>query len=177
MDKPTIVKKCYECTYFDWWEIDGGLNTPNAYSETVFADNASKARYLFFLGLESESQDLFLQIRCRRKKSQDLVARKHHPLLQKISEAQLSKMKHAVGIQEDRYEDANFYRNNYQASNDPDFDNLVEKKLAVKTKHMQLDYYRLTDLGKMVVLSVIPISRSGYEACYQTEPDKTKKVA
>ncbi len=163
-----IVSRAFECTYFDWFDIDHyhpAYSNEKAYSETIHAETASKARYKFFMGLDwnrNNRKELFTQIKVRRLKHLDLIEDDPHPALTQLTESQLSKMKHAVGMEGDLQHNIKFgfYRNRYVVPNDEDFNQLVAIGLALKSKNDSgLEYYYLTDEGQKVIRSLLPITR------------------
>lgn len=151
-----IHKKAYQCTYFDWREVD--MSIGDAYAQTVYADTASKARYSFYLDLsEHYEKEIFMKIKVRRNRCSDLLLREPHAELANLTDEQVKKMKHAIGF----HSAVPGHRNYYQVKNDDDWECLVNKGYAEKGESLNLPYFYLTDLGKELIWSLKPYRR-GY---------------
>lgn len=160
--KEIILKKCFEVTYFTWWEVDRyDPNNSRSYAETYYANSAAHAKNFFIMENGDSLPDGigYLQLKVRRKKSEDHLAREPHPMLSELTESQLRKMKHSVGFNEKDPINHTFYRNRYVVPADADMDDLVTKGLALKTKKLDLEFYYLTEEGINVIISLMPIKR------------------
>lgn len=152
--KEIIYKKAYECTYYDWWKVDSCIG--DAYAQTIYAETASKARYAFYLDLsEHYEKEIFMKIKVRRSKYQDLLMPEPHAAIAELSKEQISKMKHAVGFDSA----VPGHRNYYQVANDDDWEYLVKMGYAAKGENLNLPYFYLTDIGKEIVWSIKPQKR------------------
>lgn len=151
-----IYKKAYQCTYYKWWKVDCGIG--GAYAVTVYAETPSKARYQFYLDLsEHYDKEIFMKIKVRRAKYQDLLMPERHSELDTLTESQISKMKHAVGV----HSAQPFHRNYYQVENDEDWEDILQKGYAARNVAMDLPYYFLTKKGKELIRTLVPYKR-GY---------------
>jgi hypothetical protein len=169
LQKEVIIKKCFEVTYFSWWEVDYPRYSPHnpnhAFAEQIYATSHSQAKYLFMLALDrdvrrpSERKELWNALKARRVRSMDWLHRIPHHIVSQLSESQLRKMKHAVGIEDEISGNYDFYRNRYVVPSDPEWDDLIAKGLALKTRALDLDYYYLSEEGKEVIISLMPIRR------------------
>lgn len=169
MEKEKVIKKCFEVTYYQWFDVDhpnASYAHKDAYAEQVYAENHAQAKYQFLCSFDhlnlrrpSERKELWNKLKARRVKSMDWLRREPHPLLSSISESQLHKMKHAVGLEDESSYSHVFYRNRYVVPIDPEWDDLITKGLALKTKNTGLDLYYLSQEGKNVIISLMPIRR------------------
>src|SRR4051812_24034758 len=123
--EPEIYKEkyCFEYTYgYTWYEVDNYIRYSNAWSEEVYAATAGKARYKAFMSLDLMREE-FLEIKVRRKRSNDLVLNPcRHPIIEKLTKAQLDKMFHTIGGNNQEIHRLSFYRNHYVSGTGTDFE-------------------------------------------------------
>lgn len=162
-----LIKKAFECTFNEWYDVESlGVTrhheTDWIHSMVIYAETSGKAKLQYLHYLE-EVDKTFIDVKARRRKGMDLVSRPQHPMLDSISQEQQRKMLHAVGYDERRVESVG-YRNYFQCKSDDDWDALVLLGLAEKTQSTTgMPYYFLTDLGREVIWSRIPIQRNQLE--------------
>lgn len=146
--KPKILEKCYRVT------SDEGLDY------TVYATTPGKAKYQTHLDLEWGEPKMMLTFRAKRYPELDLLENTPHFLTEKLTEKQLGKMKHALGLTNRRES----YRNRYVTQYDKDWEDLIAMGLAEKSDRnvMRDNVYWVSDLGIEVVKSTLPILRTTF---------------
>lgn len=167
--KEKIVSRAFECTSSDWFKVDNSWYTEEErYSETVYADTASKARYKFFLSQDfyyrnsKEKGEILTSIKVRRRKGMDLVQNEPHELSAQLTKQMYDKAFHAIGNQALLKP----YRNRYVCDHDDDWEKMITLGLAEKlpfTQGVCDHYYYLTELGIKVIVSMQSINRSKKE--------------
>lgn len=168
----TLHKKAFECTYYQWWEVTNPL-VDHAFSEIVYADTPSKARYEYYRQACDNGVDLtIIDVRVRRAKYMDLMIGAPHEQLSALTEMQINKMKHAIGF--DSF--TPFYRNYYQVHDDADWNDLVGKGLSVKGNQNMMNYYSLNDYGKEVISTLIPKKRNHLFILEQLTPQTSNMI-
>lgn len=152
-----IYKKAYECAlnHVDWDLAASGID--GHWTSTFYGETASKARYQAFL----EWSDTFCElkitdIKLRRSKYEDLIEQEPDKVLDYLTESQIKKMKHALGLNRKRES----YRNYYFLSNpSKELDELVNIRLMDVQKRDNGFYYFVTDRGKDAMFSTMPVLR------------------
>ena len=151
--KTKPIKKCYEYTYgYNWKELDFQLKSDPLRS-ICYADTPEKAKAIatnfvkeFLVKFD------YTKLRVRRHPTYDLFENQNkHELLSKISDEQLTKMKHACGVVKEKQK--TFTRNYFQIEHDEDWEMLIELGVANKRKALSLNYYFLTDVGLDIINS------------------------
>lgn len=164
-----IISKAFECTTSDWHKVDNSWYAEEErYSETVYAETRSKARYKFFLSQDfnyrgsKEKGEILTSIKVRRRKGMDLVLNEPHELASQITKEMFDKAFHAIGKQALLKP----YRNRYVCDHDNDWEKMIALGLAEKLPFEQgvcNHYYYLTELGIKVIVSMNPIPRGAKE--------------
>lgn len=160
MIRETIIKKCWQCTFGKWWFIDYGITTHgNHHAEVVYAVTKTQAKSIFLKTNDDGMVNAWIRVNVRRLPEMDLLKREPHPILKSLTDAQVRKMKHAVGMGNEVLTNDTFYRNRYVVLNDSDWDDLIAKGLALKYVDTNLEYYYLSREGKNAMISLLPIKR------------------
>lgn len=155
MSDGIIVSKCFSVTTATSF-LDG-------YHSIVYAETPAKARMKAIY--EWDLDDIkwgIVNSRVRRFKENDLMQNTPHELVSKLSQEQIHKALHAIGVDKAC---RNPYRNRYVSDTDEDFEYLISLGLAEKNgmnKEVFEDQwmYHLTELGIDVVLSTKPKIRN-----------------
>lgn len=161
-----LIKKAFECTFNDWYDVDSLGVTIHFESDWInsmifHADSVGQAKLKYINWMEDDAYK-YIDVKARRCKHKDLVLGEQHPLLSSTSESQQRKMLHALGYDENRLSIFG-YRNYYQCAVNDDWESLIKLGLADKNLNNGLNYYFLTDLGRQVISSIVPMERYKFE--------------
>jgi hypothetical protein len=173
---------CFEYAYHSWTVIDSPYlsNFYEAWSDTIYAASASKARYkAWTIGDFNEPyKEMFSKIYIRRKSGNDLVENPRvHPLIEKISKAQLDKMFHAVGASDQEITRLSFYRNRYVIDFDSDWEGLIQLGLAWKrvVDAVSQNMYYVSEEGMKLIQSMLPIYRWQFDNMFNSSTSVAKR--
>lgn len=159
MKKEKIIAKAFRVTPHWCDEYEGQCG------DIIYSETAGKAKYEFFISNDLDMEDWF-KAKVVRDKDFDKFEPIHHELVKELTKKQIDIIAHMNGNNYDKPGS----RNHYCAGTEDlvYFEKLTQLGITSEpTKHSLISenqrYFWLTELGKKVAFSLLPIYRVDYE--------------